>query len=74
MGFKIPRFHKGLMLPGLSRLTDKGERVTHTSSIVTELPTSVTYKIFSNALIGSQVIFFVTYWNEKIHFFFFFKG
>ncbi|XP_053990984.1 splicing factor U2AF 65 kDa subunit-like isoform X2 [Hylaeus volcanicus] len=55
MGFKIPRFHKGLMLPGLSRLTDKGERVTHTSSIVTELPTSVTYKIFSNALIGSQV-------------------
>ena len=55
MGLKIPRFHKGLMLPGLSRFSETGERLAHTSAIVTELPTSVTYKIFSNAIVGAQV-------------------
>lgn len=55
IGSKIPRFHKGPLVPVITRLNELGDRVPHTSSVVTELPTSVTYKIFSNAIIGAQV-------------------
>lgn len=61
-----PRFSKGPLIPAGGKLSnDPNESMNgtmvnqqqplQTSSIVTELHTSMTYKILSNAIVGAQV-------------------